>query len=264
MTSAKTNKSSKSSKSHKSTKSAESAPSALSSTPSPAPAQTTAPPTGSAPISAATVAQCIALLGQVDSLIGPVTPLSGPDIRRALKRRKGGAQVITQVLDLCIHHGIPAVGPVTVQGMSDQVARATALNQIGVPMNAVQKKLSDASFTAESASWQSATAFYTMLQRLSVVDPTLAAGLQPVTAFFQTKTTKNGTQRLKVAVRKARKADATLAKHKPVPETAAPPAAPNGNGAPAAAPPATNGSAPAAPVATVAPVTPAPANATHS
>jgi hypothetical protein len=156
--------------------------------------QTSTPPGVVAPISAATVAQCIALLAQVSDLIGPVEPLSATDIRHSLKLRKGGVQVITQMLDLCTHHGVTSVGRVTVPDMSAQLARATALNQIGVQMTALQKKLGDATFTAESSSWQSATALYTMLRRLSRVDPTVALGLQPVVAFFRKK---------KVAAKKA-------------------------------------------------------------
>ena len=207
------------------------------------------------PISPATIAQCLALIGQIEALIGPVKPLRAVDIRHALKLRKGGAQVIGQVIDLCNHHGISTVGPVTVQGLSAQAARADALNQIGVPLGAVQKKLADATFSAESGSWQSATALYTTLQRLSLVDPTILAGLQPVEDFFKTK--KNvGMKRANQATSKANSADTRAAKYaRHSPETPAPPAA-NGNAAPAAATPSgTTAPAPAAPVATVAPVT---------
>jgi hypothetical protein len=198
-----------------------------------------------APISAGVVAQCIALLGQVGDLIGPVVPLSTMDIRHALKLRKGGVQVITQVLDLCTHHGVTAVGPVTVAGMSAQLAQATALNQIGVQMTAIQKMLSDAAFSAESGSWQSATTLYTTLQRLALIDPTLAVGLQPVQSFFQTRKTKAGTVRATEADARLRAAEKTAAKHpSPQPETLAPAAAvaDAGNSA-SAAPSGTNGAA---------------------
>jgi hypothetical protein len=206
------------------------------------------------------VAQCISLLGQVGALIGPVEPLSATDIRHALKLRKGGVQVITEVLDLCTHHGVTAVGPVTVADMSAQLARATALNQIGVQMSAVQKMLTDAAFSAESSSWQSATALYTTLGRLARIDPTLAAGLQPVQSFFQTSKTK-GTKLDTKAKAKLRAAAKTAAKYpsSSPPETPAPAAVVAGAGSPASAVPSgTNGAAPASPAA------PAPSGAAHS
>jgi hypothetical protein len=192
------------------------------------------------PISAAVVAQCTALLAQISALLGPIEPLSADDIRRSLKLRKGGAEVITDVFNLCTQHGITAVGPVTVQEMNDQFARATALNQIGVQLSAVHKAVDDAAFSAESASWQSATALYTTLQRLAAVDPTLAAGLQPVQAFFQTRKTK-GTARATKVLAKAQAANKRAAKYtspkSPPPAPAAPAA--GETTAPAAASPAT-------------------------
>jgi hypothetical protein len=192
------------------------------------------------------VAQCIALLAQVGSLLGPVETLSADEIRRALKLRKGGVQVITQVFDLCTHHGITTVGPLTARAMSSQLARATALNQIAVEIEAVQKKLTDASFSAESLAWQYATAFYTVLQRIALVDPTLAAGLQPIQAFFQTKKTK-GTMRATKAASDLRKAEQKAARNrKAAPAEPAPAANGTGNSA-GAFPGGANGAAPAAP-----------------
>jgi hypothetical protein len=142
------------------------------------------------PITSADAAQCQALLAQVGGILGPVTELSADDIRRRLKLRKGGAQVVAQLVDLCNQHGVTAVGPLTPDSLSAQKARAETLNTIGVTFAAVGKKLGDATFRAESDTWQQATVLYTVLQRLSVIDPTLAQGIQPVQAFFQTKKTK--------------------------------------------------------------------------
>jgi hypothetical protein len=212
-----------------------------------------------APIGASVVAQCIALLGQVRDLIGPVEPLSATDIRHALKLRKGGVQVVTQVFDLCTHHGITAVGPVTIRDMSAQLARATALNQIAVPMAANQKMLSDAAFSAESACWQAATALYTTLQRLAIVDPTLATGLQPVTAFFKQKKAPGAAVAAKDET-KLLAAEKAAAKH-PSPKAgtdATPAAAPSAGTSATATPGVNDGSAPTAPVV------PAPTGAAHS
>jgi hypothetical protein len=193
------------------------------------------------PISADVVSQCMALLGQVSGLLGPVTPLSASERMRSLKLRKGGAQVVTQLLALCTQHNITTVGPVTVQGMTEELDRANALNQIGVQFDAVQKKLNDAAFSAESTSWQYATALYTVLQRLAGVDPTLAAGLQPVQAFFQTRNTK-GTRRATQAAAKVKAAAKLAAKMPSTPsESTAPAVAASASSASVGAAPAMSG-----------------------
>jgi hypothetical protein len=76
--------------------------------------------------------------------------------------------------------------------MTSAMSRALALHTIGVALTATHKMLDDAKFTAWSDTWQNATAIYTILQRLALVSPTLALGLQPVQAFFKTKKTKGG------------------------------------------------------------------------
>ena len=188
---------------------------------------------------------------------GQHPPRSGPraqpgEIRRSLKLRKGGAQVVTDLIALCGHHAITSVGPVTVEAMSAEMDRANALNQIGVKLNAVQKGLTDAAFSSESTCWQYATALYTVLVRLALMDPTLADGLQPVQAFFQTKNTK-GTRRTLAASHKVKAGKAAAAKYPQVTtsETPAPAAVVGGSGDSAgAAPSGTNGASGA--VATVA------------
>jgi hypothetical protein len=224
----------------------------------PAASTSAAPAPAPTPISAADAAQCQALLSQIDGVLGPVTSLSADDIRRSLKLKKGGAQVVTQLVALCNQHGVTAVGPVTTDTMSAQKARADTLNQIGVQYAAVGKKLSDATFSAESTTWQYATALYTVLQRLSLMDPTLAQGLQPVQAFFQTKKTK-GKKRTKednqklVAVQKlSANHEASSSEAAAAPPAAAPPAAASA-GSSAGASNGTSGSAPVA-------APPAPAN----
>jgi hypothetical protein len=155
-------------------------------TPSPV---ASAPPVAT-PIPSEVVAQCEALLEQVAALIGPVTSLSADAIHRSLKRRKGAAQVVTDLVALCHQHGVTSVGRVSVEQMSGSMSRATALETIGVKLAATHKMLDDATFSAWSNTWQNATALYTILQRLALIDPTLALGLKPVQAFFQTKRTK--------------------------------------------------------------------------
>jgi hypothetical protein len=197
-------------------------------------------------------------LGQLGGVLGPVTELSADDIRRSLKLRKGGAQVVPQLVDLCKQHGVTSVGPVTPDTLSAQKARADTLNSIGVNFAAVGKKLSDATFSAESDTWQQATALYTVLQRLALINPTLAQGIQPVQAFFQTKKTKGKERAVKVT-RKATKAEKTAEKYEPSSSgTAASPPAAGSTGSSAVASNATNVPAPAA-------VTPAATNgAAHS
>jgi hypothetical protein len=104
--------------------------------------------------------------------------------------RKGGAQVVTQLVAVCNHFGITAVGPVSPGTMSAEKAQADTLSQIGVHFAAVGKKLKDAKFSAQSNTWQQATALYTVVQRLSLMDPSLALAIQPLQSFFQIARTK--------------------------------------------------------------------------
>src|SRR5580700_11378503 len=96
------------------------------------------------PIPSEVVGQCIALLEQVGTLIGPVTSLSADAIHRSLKRRTGAAQVVTDLVALCHQHGVTSVGPISVEQMSGPMSRATALETIGVQLAATHKMLDDA------------------------------------------------------------------------------------------------------------------------
>jgi len=220
-----------------------------------APAATPPPATASAPlpINSTEAAQCQTLLGQISGILGPVTPLSTDEIRRSLKLRKGGAQVVPQLVDLCKQHGVTSVGAVTPDTLSAQKARADTLNTISVNFAAVGKALGDATFSAESSTWQQATTLYTVLQRLAVDNPTLAQGIQPVQAFFQTVRTK-GTKREAEVKRKLTKAQKVAAKYE------------QPSGSAAAGPPPTTGSTGPSPATTAsAPTTtsaPAPVAAT--
>jgi hypothetical protein len=206
-------------------------------------ASTTAAAVSPPSLTPAEVSRSQSLLTDLSSLLGPVTPLTPDDIRQSVKLRKGGAQVITQLIALCNHHGVTSVGPATVESMTAEMARAELLNTIGVHFAAVGKQLSDATFSSESSAWEQATALYTILQRLSLMDPTLAQGLAPLQAFFQTVRTK-GTKRAKADALKV-KAAAKLGTTRELPATAtatttataAPPAASRGTtvSAPAAA-----------------------------
>jgi len=228
----------------------EPATTAVATTPAVTAAAPVSPPTS---ISSADAARCRALLSQVSGILGAVTELSADDIRRSLKLRKGGAQVVPQLVDLCKQHGVTSVGAVTPDTLSAQKARADTLNTISVNFAAVGKALGDATFSAESSTWQQATTLYTVLQRLAVDNPTLAQGIQPVQAFFQTVRTK-GTKREAEVKRKLTKAQKVAAKYE------------QPSGSAAAGPPPTTGSTGPSPATTAsAPTTtsaPAPVAAT--
>lgn len=195
------------------------------------------------PLSAGVVQQCVSLLSQADSLLGPVTALSTSQIRQTLKIRKGGLQTVTDILNLCNQHGITGVGKVQVSTMSAQLAQAKALGQIEVQLGVLKKHLSDATLNAESATWQNATALYTVLQRLAVVDPTIATGLAPVQQFFQNVRTKGKVRANKKAA-KVKAAEKTVAENASA-STPSATASTETSSAPPAAP------APAAPVTSV-------------
>ena len=88
--------------------------------------------------------------------------------------------------------------------IEQRLEEAQALTRIGKSNDVLTKSLSDSTIRAESDVWQNATAFYTVLQRLSLTDANLALSLQPVQAFFQTKRTK-GKERANAKSRKKAK-----------------------------------------------------------
>jgi hypothetical protein len=219
-------------------------------------------------ISDAVVTECIDALNQVAARLGDNTPLNGVAIRHSTKMRKGGAEIIPQILALCQQHGVTQIGKLTTTEMSTTLDRGNALLQVGNHVNVVKKKVSNLGMQTHGRSWQIATTLYKTLQRMAVDDPDLALGLKPVQAFFQTKKTK-GTKRETARASKTK----TLAKQLGVPiptemsggtgngggdagaGKALAPADTNGaNGSAQAAPPA-----PEAPAGTGTPVTPAPA-----
>jgi len=151
------------------------------------------------------VQQCASLLDQVVSMLGSAEPLNADQIRRATKMRKGGAEVIPQILALCEQHGVMKIGSLTAQEMSDQLKRGDALAQVGLRTSVVQKKVKDSTMGAHGRSWQIGMTMYKTLQRMAVDDPELALGLEPIESFFQTKKTKGKVRENKKA-RAAQKA----------------------------------------------------------
>ncbi|HEY2513546.1 MAG TPA: hypothetical protein VGI39_21910 [Polyangiaceae bacterium] len=227
-------------------------------TPTPAP-----PAQSSAPVVVTTmtdpvVQECFTLLDEVVAKIGPTSgTLSGDEIRRSTKMRKGGAAVIPKILALCQQHGITQIGSLTTAEMDAQLKRGEALAQVGLRTGIVQKTVKDEAMQAFGRSWQIGTTMYTTLQRLALNDAELALGLEPILAFFQTKRTK-GQVRKNNKVRAVKKLQklagdqnavgpapaATPASNDaapaPSPSTSAPPAVPVTSTAPA--PAAVNGS----------------------
>lgn len=205
---------------------------------SPAPAVTPRKPAVVTTMTDPVVAECSSLLDQVIAKIGADAPLNADEVRRATKMRKGGAEIIPQILALCLQHGVTRIGSLTVQEMSDELKRGDALVQVGLRGALVQKKLRESAMGAHGRSWQIATTMYTTLRRLAVDDPELALGLDPVQSFFQTKRTKGKVR----ANKKAAAAKKGAGAPEPTVATVA---------GPVAAAPAPAATAPAAPAASV-------------
>ena len=145
------------------------------------------------------VQECLSLVGQVMGKLGAHDPLNRIEIRHATKMRKGGAEVIPQILALCQQQNVTQIGSLTVQEMSDELKRGDALVQVGLQSALVQKAVKQRAMKAHGRSWQIGTTMYTTLQRLAVDDPDLADGLAPVQSFFQTKKTKGQVRKNKKA-----------------------------------------------------------------
>ena len=235
------------------------APAQISSAPIPTPVTPTpvAPPTVVTTMTDPVVQECMSLLDDVLAKIGPTSAtLSGDQIRRSTKMRKGGAAVIPKILALCQQHGVTQIGSLTTDEMDAQLKRGDALAQVGLRAGIVQKTVKDEAMQAYGRSWQIGTTMYTTLQRLAVDDAELAVGLEPIQAFFQTKRTKGQVRKNNKAraVKKLQKLGAPQNSEGPAPAatqtpndaTPASPHAPAANPEPAAIPVVSPAPAPAA------------------
>ncbi len=130
--------------------------------------------------------QAQALVKQVAALVGPAPALTAMQRKRSLKLRKGGETVIPTVAALSEQFGlsVAAYPTATMAAKANQAVNLIPLHKLLV---ATTKQVSDQMFSANSESWEGATAHYALLRRLSRTNGDLATALAPVKKFFATR-----------------------------------------------------------------------------
>ena len=137
---------------------------------------------------ATAVQQAITQLDAIDASLGSDPPLSANDKRHAARMRKGGSSVIAILASLATQHQVesPALQVAT---MTTNAGKAVALQPLVSRLAALSQHVDDLVFTAQSAGWEEAMQFYSLLRRRSTTDTQLATALQPVKQFFARKST---------------------------------------------------------------------------
>ena len=132
------------------------------------------------------LADAKALSEKIVAAVGPAPALTKADFQRSAKLRKGGAAVVQAIAALSDKVGLVVPSQSTAT-MVEKVNQAQALVALHQELVTATKHVADTMFQAQSASWQGATAHYSMLRRLSKIDGSLGKALQPVTQFFASR-----------------------------------------------------------------------------
>ena len=109
----------------------------------------------------------------------PLTPLQRS---RTMKPRAGGSDAVRTLGALAVKHGVDTL--VDVPTMLANSNAADRIRPIAAPIANLHRLVGDLVLSADGASWKSATAIYTILQRLAVDDGTIAQDLAPFAAEF--------------------------------------------------------------------------------
>jgi hypothetical protein len=125
----------------------------------------------------------IATVGKLVDVVGsgqnPLTPLQRS---RTMRSREGGSAAIRTLGALAVKHGLDSL--VNVPTMLANADAADRIRPIVAPIANLHRLVGDLVLSADGAGWKSATAIYTILQRLAVDDGTIAQDLAPIAASF--------------------------------------------------------------------------------
>jgi hypothetical protein len=129
------------------------------------------------------IASAIATVGKLVDVVGngqkPLTPLQR---KRTPKLRAGGSDTVRALGVLATKHGLDSI--VDVPTMMANADAADRIRPIVEPLAGLHRLAADLVLAADGSSWKSATAIYTMLQRLAVDDGAIAQDLLPITKAF--------------------------------------------------------------------------------
>ncbi len=129
------------------------------------------------------LAEALSSVGKLVKVVGsgqkPLTPLQRS---RTMKPRAGGSDAVRTLGALAVKHGVDAL--VDVPTMLANSNAADRIRPFAAPIANLHRLVGDLVLSADGASWKTATAIYTILQRLAVDDGTIAQDLAPFAASF--------------------------------------------------------------------------------
>ena len=207
---------------------------------SPPPATPAAPPDPNAALEQY-VQQTVTDLDTIEVGLGNDPALTPAQKRHALKFRKGGDKIISQIGNLAHQQQLDSAG-LNVADMVATLGKAHALQPLSDRVAAFAKHIDDVIFKAESDSLAMGQQFYALLQRRALTDGELTTAMAPVVTYFARKPVPKAVGALTTPQKKATaKAVKTLKKNAPGMLQDGTPAVP-GPAAPAATVPAPGGS----------------------
>jgi hypothetical protein len=124
-----------------------------------------------------------ALSEKITALVGPPPALTGTQVHRSAKLRKGGEEMVQTIAALSDKFGLTVPSHPTAP-MVAKISQAQSLVALHKELVTATKHVADTIFQAQSQSWAGATVHYTMLRRLSKSDGDVAKALLPVSQFF--------------------------------------------------------------------------------
>jgi hypothetical protein len=136
-------------------------------------------------LQAPSVDECITLINQAKSTLG-ITSLALTKAAKARtpRPRTGSPAIITTIGRLATEQGI-VVPKYSVATMMQSLQTVQTLAPLQAAITAFLKVVEDAMLAANGQAWASATAFYTVLQRVQGTDGDLEAELEPLATFFK-------------------------------------------------------------------------------
>ncbi len=143
----------------------------------------TSPVTKASPL-ADRVAHGVALIQEAIDLLALKAPALTAAQRKGMnKLRKGGDKWIPEIAQIAQTWEVQLRTQPTA-AMTSAIALATTLQPIIGLLVGFLQETQDVGFQAESESWSTAVALYSVLKRMSKKDPKLKAQLAPMTEFF--------------------------------------------------------------------------------
>jgi hypothetical protein len=130
------------------------------------------------------VTYAVALLQEASDVLALTAPALTAAQRKGMgKLRKGGEKFIPEIAQIAQTWNVQIRTQPTA-AMTSAIQLATTLTPLIGLMVGFLREVQDVGFEAESESWLTATALYSVLKRMSKKDPKLKAQLAPMAEFF--------------------------------------------------------------------------------